>query len=241
MYPVNALNKGIEGEVRLLAYIDTAGTVRKCEVVNGNEYLNDAAVSALKEQRFRPYIVNGEKRPVQVVIPIVFTISTDLDIREYERAYVMEKANAYLGRSPDPVSNYRCGRSPGDLHSYYSEGLFWWPQEGDPRAPYTYIDEKRNPDSFREHAGALAELGKIVPALTAAYSISGEVKYAEVAAEHLRAWFIDEKTRMKPHLHMRERSRTVHPDGTPVFTRDCISWRSFGVCRYWKIFSVKTR
>lgn len=200
VYPANALNRGIEGEVRLLAYIDTAGAVRKCKVVKGNEYLNDAAVRALKKQRFRPYSINGEKRPVQVVIPIIFTISPDLDIRKYERAYVMDKAEAYLGNPPDPITNYRCGRSPGDKHSYYSEGLFWWPQEGDTLAPYTYADEEPNPDSFREHADVLAKLGKIVPALTAAYSISGEEKYAEAAADHLRAWFIDNDTRMKPHL-----------------------------------------
>jgi hypothetical protein len=39
-----------------------------------------------------------------------------------------------------------------------------------------------------------------VPALAAAWSITREPRYAEHAARHLRAWFVDEATRMSPHL-----------------------------------------
>jgi len=39
-----------------------------------------------------------------------------------------------------------------------------------------------------------------VPALAAAYKITRDRKYADHAARHLRAWFIDEETRMNPNL-----------------------------------------
>jgi hypothetical protein len=39
-----------------------------------------------------------------------------------------------------------------------------------------------------------------VPALVAAWKLTRNPRYAKHAAEHLRAWFIDERTRMNPHL-----------------------------------------
>src|SRR6267154_2549831 len=39
-----------------------------------------------------------------------------------------------------------------------------------------------------------------VPALTAAWMITKENRYAVHAARHLRAWFIDDRTRMNPNL-----------------------------------------
>jgi hypothetical protein len=39
-----------------------------------------------------------------------------------------------------------------------------------------------------------------VPALTAAWRLSSDARYAEHARRHLRAWFVDEATRMNPSL-----------------------------------------
>ena len=39
-----------------------------------------------------------------------------------------------------------------------------------------------------------------VPALAAAWRITKDLRYAKHAAEHLRAWFIDRRTKMNPHL-----------------------------------------
>ncbi len=43
-------------------------------------------------------------------------------------------------------------------------------------------------------------LSRIVPALAAAWVLTGEPRYSEHAARHLRAWFVDPDTRMAPHL-----------------------------------------
>ena len=57
-----------------------------------------------------------------------------------------------------------------------------------------------NPDNFVEHRRAMIRLSLVVPALAAAYKITRDRKYAEHAATHLRAWFVDEATRMNPNL-----------------------------------------
>lgn len=57
-----------------------------------------------------------------------------------------------------------------------------------------------NPDNFVAHRRAMVRLSVQVPALVAAWRITGDRKYAEHAAKHLRAWFVDSATRMNPHL-----------------------------------------
>jgi hypothetical protein len=57
-----------------------------------------------------------------------------------------------------------------------------------------------NPDNFVAHRLAMIRLSTQVAALTAAWRITGDAKYAEHAITHLRAWFIDPATRMNPNL-----------------------------------------
>ncbi|MCK4812818.1 MAG: TonB family protein [Candidatus Marinimicrobia bacterium] len=201
VYPDYALQKGIEGVVTVLAYVDTNGNVKNCRIIEGNEFLNDAAVSAIKKQRFEAYRIKGKKHAVRVAIPIVFTISKDINIREYEKDRVMDAAQRSFDEAVQTLTAFPAVRSAGSLQAYYSEGKSWWPKADDPEAAYVYLDNTSNPDAFRLHADALAELGEIVPGLTVAYLISRKEIYAQRAVEHLKAWFIDEATRMEPHLH----------------------------------------
>jgi hypothetical protein len=50
-----------------------------------------------------------------------------------------------------------------------------------------------------------------MPALTAAWRLTGERRYGEHAAAHLRAWFVDASTRMNPNLELSQgvRNRTT--------------------------------
>jgi hypothetical protein len=61
-------------------------------------------------------------------------------------------------------------------------------------------DGLSNPDNFDGHRQALRRLSLQVPALAAAFRLTGEARYATHAGRHLRAWFVDEATRMSPHL-----------------------------------------
>ena len=57
-----------------------------------------------------------------------------------------------------------------------------------------------NPDNFVEHRKALMKLSVQIPALAAAWRLTRERRYADYAARHVRAWFVDEATRMNPNL-----------------------------------------
>jgi len=200
VYPADALQMGVEDVVNVLAYIDTSGTVIDCKIIEGNDLLNDAAVSAMMKQRFHPYILDGQKRPIRVAIPIIFSILKDIDIRDYESEKIMNTAESYLNEPVVTLNEFVSSRSPGSPNDYYSEGITWWPNPEDPNAPYIIIEDNVNPDAFRKHAELLNRTGKLISGLTAAYLVSGNSKYASRAVEHVKSWFIDTGSGMNPNV-----------------------------------------
>ena len=123
-----------------------------------------------------------------------------LDLAAIERPRVLKAANQYLTAAPVTVTAASSPRSAGGKHDFFSEGDYWWPDPKNPDGPYMQRDGMTNPDNFVEHRRAMVRLSLIVPALAAAYKITKERRYADHAAAHLRAWFIDEATRMNPNL-----------------------------------------
>src|SRR5437773_2465153 len=119
-----------------------------------------------------------------------------LDVAAIERTRVLKAANHYLSEAPVTVTASSSPRSAGGKHDFFSEGDYWWPDPANPKGPYIQRDGMTNPDNFVEHRRAMIRLSMAVPALTAAYKITADRKYAEHAAAHLRAWFVDEATRM---------------------------------------------
>jgi hypothetical protein len=86
------------------------------------------------------------------------------------------------------------------LHDFFSEGDYWWPDPQNPDGPYIQRDGMTNPNNFVDHRKYLMRLSVQVPALVAAWKLTGDERYARHAVKHLRAWFIDEKTKMNPNL-----------------------------------------
>jgi len=122
------------------------------------------------------------------------------DLRKIERARVLAAADAYLAEAPVTVTASSSPRSAGGPHDYFSEADYWWPDPENPAGPYVQRDGLSNPDNFDAHRRALRRLSVQVPALAAAFRLTGEARYALHAGRHLRAWFVDEATRMSPHL-----------------------------------------
>ena len=123
-----------------------------------------------------------------------------LELVSIERGRVLKAADGYLNAEPVTITAYSSPRSAGSRHDFFSEGDYWWPDPKNPGGPYIQRDGESNPDNFAEHRRAMIRLSLIVPALAAAYKITKQRKYADRAAAHLRAWFIDGATRMNPNL-----------------------------------------
>ena len=129
-----------------------------------------------------------------------YPLVTPAEIEQIDRTRILRAANAYLVEPPVTVTASSSPRSKGGRHDYFSEGDYWWPDPRNPKAPYIRRDGYSNPQNFNDHRGALIRLSLIVPALTAAWLITRKKSYAEHAAVHLRAWFLDSATRMNPSL-----------------------------------------
>src|SRR3954468_11492098 len=122
------------------------------------------------------------------------------DLAAIERPRVLKAAAEYLTAAAVTVTAASSPRSAGGKHDFFSEGDYWWPDPANPNGPYIQRDGMSNPDNFVEHRRAMIRLSLTVPGLAAAYKLTRDRKYSDAAARHLRAWFIDEATKMSPHL-----------------------------------------
>src|SRR5579871_1436068 len=137
-----------------------------------------------------------------LALPIITSLHADesFDLIAIERGRVLKAADRYLADGPVTVTSASSPRSAGGKHDFFSEGDYWWPDPKNPDGPYIQRDGMSNPDNFVAHRRAMVRLSLIVPALAAAWKITKQRKYADHAARHLRAWFIDDATRMNPNL-----------------------------------------
>lgn len=76
IYPKLALNARVTGVVLVKAIISRDGTVTELQVVSGHPILVPAAIAAVKQWRYRPYLLNGEPVEVETYITVTFQISS---------------------------------------------------------------------------------------------------------------------------------------------------------------------
>jgi Alginate lyase len=98
-----------------------------------------------------------------------------------------------------------------DIHDFYSQAPYWWPQE-DPRAPYVRRDGQINPNRFMANKNALNAMTDAVYSLGTAAFLLDEPRFAQRAARLIRIWFIDPKTRMNPDLEYAQSIRNFNTD-----------------------------
>jgi Alginate lyase len=135
-----------------------------------------------------------------VAMPAALWAASNIDLSRTERGRVLKHAQAYLKEKPVTVTAASSPRSAGGPHDFFSEGDYWWPDPKNPDGPYIQRDGMTNPDNFLAHRRAMVRLSLMVPALTAAWQLTYDRKYAEAAAAHVRAWFVSPETRMNPSL-----------------------------------------
>lgn len=75
VYPQAAKDAGISGTVVLHAIIGKEGKVESLAVVSGPAELQAAALDAVKQWEYRPYLLNGEPTAVDTTIMINFSLA----------------------------------------------------------------------------------------------------------------------------------------------------------------------
>ena len=75
-YPLLAKEMKVQGSVVLQVVISREGTIQDLRVVSGPTILANAAMEAVRQWRFKPYIQNGEAVETEARITVNFTIST---------------------------------------------------------------------------------------------------------------------------------------------------------------------
>ena len=74
-YPTLARSARVQGEVILTAIISKTGEIQNLVLVSGHPLLVPAAIEAVREWRYRPYLLNGEPVEVESTITVVFQLS----------------------------------------------------------------------------------------------------------------------------------------------------------------------
>jgi protein TonB len=73
-YPANALRMRVEGAVELQATIGKAGNIVSVKALSGDSQLARAAKDAVKQWKYKPYLLNGEPVEIQTQITVNFKL-----------------------------------------------------------------------------------------------------------------------------------------------------------------------
>jgi periplasmic protein TonB len=74
VYPRNALAMRVEGSIELMATISKNGDITQVKVLSGDSQLSKAATDAVKQWKYKPYLLNGEPVEIQTQVTINFKL-----------------------------------------------------------------------------------------------------------------------------------------------------------------------
>jgi len=72
IYPYEARQQGIQGNVVLAGIIGKDGHMGQLKAVSGDPILVDASIKAVKQWRYRPFLLKGEPVEIETTITIKF-------------------------------------------------------------------------------------------------------------------------------------------------------------------------
>jgi len=75
-YPPLARAARVQGDVVLTAVISVNGEIENLQLVSGHPMLVPAAISAVKQWRYKPYLLNGQPVEVETTITVIFSLSS---------------------------------------------------------------------------------------------------------------------------------------------------------------------
>jgi len=74
VYPSTAMHLRLEGSVELLATISKNGDITHVKALSGEPQLTKAATDAVKQWKYKPYLLNGEPVEIQTQITVNFKL-----------------------------------------------------------------------------------------------------------------------------------------------------------------------
>jgi len=74
-YPPLARQARIQGVVILQAQISKEGNIENLQLISGHPMLAPAAIDAVKQWKYKPYLLNGEPVEVETQVQVNFTLS----------------------------------------------------------------------------------------------------------------------------------------------------------------------
>ena len=75
VYPPLARSARIQGPVVLVAVISKAGAIENLRAISGHPMLVPAAIDAVRQWLYRPYILNSEPIEVETQITVNFSLA----------------------------------------------------------------------------------------------------------------------------------------------------------------------
>lgn len=76
VYPSIARAARVQGEVVLSAVISTSGQIENLQLISGHPMLVPAALAAVRQWRYKPYLLNGQPVEVETTITVIFSLSS---------------------------------------------------------------------------------------------------------------------------------------------------------------------
>jgi hypothetical protein len=116
---------------------------------------------------------------------------------------IVKEADKRVGKPVITITENENLQASKDPHDYFSIGRYFWPDPSKPDGlPWINRDGETNPDAVKaSDEKKLSEMIHTVEYLSLAYHLTGEEKYGAEAARFLRGFFLDEETKMNPHLN----------------------------------------
>jgi protein TonB len=75
-YPALARAARVQGDVVLSAVIDVNGQIQNLTLVSGHPMLVPAAIAAVRQWRYKPYLLNGAPVEVETTITVIFSLQS---------------------------------------------------------------------------------------------------------------------------------------------------------------------
>ena len=164
--------------------------------LTGSTHAAPASASERNRALLETILLNGER--LRKARALLFAGDDRLAAADQR---LLREADEALGQGPLSVADKEKTPPGGDPRDYASLGPYWWPDpESADGLPYIHRDGEVNPEVDGYDSGRLRLLCSTANTLALAYYFSGVEDFADHAAFLLRAFFLDERGGMNPHM-----------------------------------------